>query len=139
MSVGLKLRAQSLEDVAVLSACVQDAVLKRGDMAYIAEQASFVVMVNRYLWEMAEAKQRIRTGIRFRTVTRVRQKAVPGSPDDLLYLLAIQYQPSEKQICLVFAENSEIRLDVEDCEVILEDIGAPWPARRMPTHDQADQ
>lgn len=135
MSEGLKLLARSHDDLAVLSACLQDAVLKRGDIAMLPEHAMFVALANRYVWEDAESQLRIRTGIRFRNVTRVQHKAIPDDPTYLLYLLAIQYDSDKHQICLVFAEKAEIRLDVEDCEVILEDIGAPWSARRKPSHD----
>ncbi len=134
MSAGLKLRAQSRDDLEIIAACMQDAVMKRGDLALVAEQATFVMLTNRYVWEEAAQQQRIRSGLRFRNVIRVRQKAIPADPEHLLYLLTIQYEPEAQQICLVFAENAEIRLDVEDCEVILEDIGTAWAARRQPRH-----
>ena len=49
----LKLLALDEEDLAVLSAYVQDAVLKVGDLIYLPKEQRFAVAMNRFIWEKA--------------------------------------------------------------------------------------
>lgn len=47
----LKLRAVDEDDLAVLAACLQDALVPVHDMRFIAEDSSFVLVANRFCWE----------------------------------------------------------------------------------------
>ena len=47
----LKLVARDADDMKVLSACLQDSVMKVADMAHLSQARRFVLMVNRYCWE----------------------------------------------------------------------------------------
>jgi hypothetical protein len=46
----LKLRAEDADDLAVLSACLQDALVPVRDLAYVADQKIFVFVANRFRW-----------------------------------------------------------------------------------------
>ena len=47
----LKLRAEDTEDLAVISACLQDALVAVRDLAYAPEEHSFLFVANRFRWE----------------------------------------------------------------------------------------
>ena len=65
----LRLLARSQEDLQVFSACLQDAVMKQKDMAFLEASGVFVLMGNRFVWEQyLEDKtqiSRVRCGLRF--------------------------------------------------------------------------
>ena len=50
----IRLIALDEEDLAVLSAHVQDAVLKVGDIVYLPKERRFAVAMNRFIWEKAD-------------------------------------------------------------------------------------
>lgn len=60
----LKLIALDAEDLAVVSAHLQDAVLKVADMAYLPREKRFAMLVNRFDWAsvIKGAKRRSRSG-----------------------------------------------------------------------------
>src|SRR5260370_7067427 len=47
----LKLRAEDAEDLAVISACLQDALVAVRDLAYAPQERSFLFVANRFRWE----------------------------------------------------------------------------------------
>ena len=49
----LKLIALDAEDLGVISAHLQDAVLRVGDMVYLPNEKRFVAMANRFDWAQA--------------------------------------------------------------------------------------
>ena len=60
----LKLLARSAEDMDVLSAHIQDAVLQIGDMTFLDNQRRIVMLMNRYCWEQPESKHlRVRSAL----------------------------------------------------------------------------
>src|SRR5205814_6135829 len=48
---GLRLRAEDADDLAVISACLQDALVSVRDLAYDREARTFVFVANRFRWE----------------------------------------------------------------------------------------
>jgi hypothetical protein len=144
----LKLIALDAEDLAVLSAHLQDAVLRVGDIAYLKGQKRFAAIANRFDWGQASGKiskkkafTRRRAGLRFERVldakvTRINLRA----KDIVLSLLSIDYKPAngaegpEGHITLNFSGGGAIRLEVECIEAELSDLGAAWTTRRKPQH-----
>lgn len=145
----LKLRAESDEDITVLSAVLQDAVTLMADMTYIPKERRFAAMFNRYLWEAEkldaglDACMRVRSGLHFDGVLKVTTLNMPPRQSTkVLELLAVESGPQEGgqgwDIVLVFAGGSIIRLEAECIDAYLSDIGAPWPARCRPRHNLSD-
>jgi Protein of unknown function (DUF2948) len=140
----LKLQALDAEDVAVVSAHCQDAIVRAGDMTFDKPGRRFVLVCNRFDWPSAAQPRRAgpyerrRTGLRFETVTAVKVTGFdPRQADRALVLLAIQTNaPVEAatQITLLFADGAAIRLDVETIEVELKDLGGVWSTRSKPDH-----
>src|SRR5215813_15441067 len=77
-SAALKLRAEDAEDLAIISACLQDALVPVRDLAFVPEDREFLLVANRFRWEgglqpaPGEAGyQRILCGVTFREVMAV--------------------------------------------------------------------
>ena len=139
----LKLAALDEEDLAILSAHVQDAVLKVADMVYLPKEYRFVIAMNRFIWEKAEGKrrgyERRQAAMTFDRVLSVRTNRIRRDLGDaVLSLLAIDFDPSEPPggaINLIFAGGGAVRLEVECVEARLADLGAAWATTAKPSHD----
>ena len=135
----LKLYGRSAEDMQIISAYLQDSVAQLGDMAHLADEKRFIVLFNRFCWEREGAPMRVRSALQLANVAAIRQKKLNlKRRDGVVALLAIDFEPGtlpEGEIALQFAGGGEIRLAVEACEAILEDITAPWAASSRPQHD----
>jgi hypothetical protein len=136
---GARLSARSVEDLAVIAALLQDAIVPLGDMAFIADTHSFVLALNRFRWEAGEGaarRERIHSGLRFDEVRRVRYRGIRRRDRrQFLSLLTITYD--EGFVVLHFAGGGMIRLEVTALNCALEDFGEPWPAAATPSHDAA--
>jgi hypothetical protein len=140
----VKLRALDAEDLAVLSAHLQDAVAKIGDLVYRPTERRFLGVVNRFAWESAAAKggahERRRAAFHFDRVSSVMARGLDrGNPDAVVSLLAIRFEPAGADepggvIDLVFSGAATVRLTVECIEAQLADLGAAWQAAGKPNH-----
>ena len=120
----LKLIALDAEDLSVLSANLQDAVLRIADVAYLPREQRFAAIANRFDWASAEQGQG----------TYANKAAV-------LALLAISFEPAETpagHVTLHFADGAAIRLHVECIEAELKDLGPVWQAKSKPRHPDED-
>jgi len=135
----LKLVARDADDMKVLSACLQDSVMKIADMAHLSEARRFVLMVNRYCWENDTQPMRARAGLQFIGVEKVQLKHINQQRvDGVLSVLAVEFVEADAPagvISIIFSGGGEIRLAVEACEAILEDVSDAWPARSKPAHE----
>lgn len=144
----LLLRATDLEDLKVIAACLQDALLPVQDACYLPSEQSFVLVVNRFRWE-AEAgdnpdqpgalHERVLCGVRFEGVKRVASRGIERSkrtlPLELLTLAAgIGPEPDTFDLRLIFAGGGAIRLEVDRILCHLEDLDEAWPTRWRPNH-----
>jgi hypothetical protein len=140
-SAGLKLRAEDSDDLAVISACLQDALVAVCDLAYDAEDRTFLFVANRFRWEDGLRRaaeeggfQRILCGVTFHEVASVSYTGFRRSDDGrILSLLAIRHQ--DGAVCLEFSGGASIRLDVERILCHARDLGEPWPTPWQPGHD----
>lgn len=137
----LKLVALDTDDLAVVSAHLQDAVLKIGDMAWLPAEKRFAFVVNRFDWEGAAsgANRRRRTGVHFDRVTRVQTaKLRKDEPDGVLNLLAVTFEATDAPsgfVTLVFSGGGAVRLEVECLECEMRDLGPMWEASSQPRHE----
>ena len=143
----LKLIALDQEDLEIISAHLQDAVLRVGDIAYLPKQNRFAALANRFNWEGAYADKKKPKGKYERRRSALRIERVMGAQvqninlsakDSVLELLAIQFeafQEPEGHISLAFAGGGTIKLHVECIEVGLNDLGAAWETKNKPKHE----
>lgn len=141
----LKLIAFDAEDLAVIAAHLQDAVLRVEDMAYIKADRRFAIVANRFDWEHSttsptngERFVRRRTGARIEHVTSAKVSGIDlANKDQVLSLLTLTFEPREAPygtITLTFAGGGAVRLEVECIEAALTDLGAAWGTRSKPEH-----
>lgn len=143
----LKLLAFDDEDLQVVSAHLQDALLQCGDMKWQPSARRFVAIVNRFDWEQALAADDAKGDgrlferrcciLRVEKVDAVKARNLRPGSEEVLELLAIVYTPLEAPaayIELVFADDRSIRLEVECIEAEVTDVGDSWHTRRKPAH-----
>ncbi|MFT3975217.1 MAG: DUF2948 family protein [Amaricoccus sp.] len=135
----LRLRAESVDDLAVVSALLQDAVAETGEIAWARRRRRFTLLLNRFRWEDAEAArlqgrpfERVRTLLVFDDVLAARSEGVdPADKATVLALLSVGFEPGEDgagRVRLVFAGDGEIALDVECLDATLTDVTRPYEA-----------
>jgi hypothetical protein len=141
----IKLVALDEEDLKILSAHVQDSVMRVGDLDFQPFRKRFVVPMNRFVWEGRRGffsrlrNERHRSVLHFDRVVAMKTTGISrGKPDDILSLLTIRFEPADTPagtVELVFAGKAAIRLEAECIEARLTDLGAAWEASSRPVHD----
>jgi hypothetical protein len=144
-SEGLKLRAEDAEDLAALSTLVQDAILRVGDIAYLARSRRLALTLNRFCWERASERlagrdvyRRVTSGLHVENVGNVQAKGIDRTnPEGLIYLLALKFEPSPNggAIELQFAGGANLRAEIEAIDVGLRDLNGGWLTEVAPRHD----
>ncbi len=139
----LKLAALDEEDLKIVSAHVQDAVVKVADLDWAPRTRSFALTLNRFAWEAAggffrKRNERRRSVLSFDRVLGVRTSGIAKDrADDVLSLLALRFLAGDAPagtVELVFAAGATARLDVECIEARLADVGGVWEASSRPSH-----
>ena len=136
----LRLLAQDADDLAVISAALQDAVAQVGDIEWDSRGRRLTIALNRYRCEAPGALlgERIRAGLQFGSVLAVRARNVRRAPKEaVVELLAVSFDPGEPPggvVRLAFAGGGDMALTVECVDAALADISAPWPTASTPGH-----
>ena len=139
----LKLLALDTEDLAIISAHVQDSVFKTKDMAFSPKGRQFSLAVNRFVWEeavrSAKSFERRRAALVFKRVSAVRVAGIDRAKvDEVQDLLAIRCTPNgegpDGTVELTLAGGRAVALDVECIELQLADIGGAWETEHRPDH-----
>ncbi len=145
----LRLMALDEDDLNVISACLQDAVVVVRDMALVPGEKRFALVVNRFAREAGAARkgfrktyQRRRTALHFEGVRSARTFGFDRSDtDQVLVLLAIHFEPDPEpgsepagEITLVFAGDAVIVLNVDYVEAQMSDLGPAWSTSNVPRH-----
>jgi hypothetical protein len=134
------------EDLEVVSAHLQDAVLKVSDVMWRPQEKRLVVALNRFDWEGAEPSKheyrRRRAALRFERVLSCKCRNVnPAGKDGVLNLLAVEFIETDAPagvLTLTFSGGAALRLDVECLEAELADLGPTWTTSACPAHLDAD-
>ena len=118
-------------DVPPLSALVQDAIVRAGDVGWDRRGRRLVLIASRYRWEVLD-RTRVRCALRIETVVSVQQLHWPHDPDTMLVLLAVT--ASDDGIGITFAGGVGIRARTECIDAVLEDMSPAWGVRHTPDH-----
>lgn len=140
----LRLVAEDEADLKVISAAVQDAVLKAENIKYDRKRRRFTLEVNRFQWEDAPKrgpKTRVRTLLAFDSVLGVKTRAVSkADPDMVMSILSVTFTPDDEppggKLSILFAGDGELLLEAEALDVTLLDSEYEWATRRTPDHDK---
>ena len=138
----LKFVALDRDDLEVMSAHLQDALVKVADVLWRPREKRLVIALNRFDWLSAEGDRpelrRCRTALRFERVTCCKCKDLdPAGKDAILNLLAIEFDETDAPagvVMLLFSGGGAIRLEVECLEAELADLGPAWQAAARPVH-----
>jgi hypothetical protein len=142
----LKLVALDRDDIEVVSAHVQDALVRVGDIFWQPHEHRFVMGLNRFDWMAAvEAKpnnrvdyRRCRTALRFERVNTCKCRNIDHTKKQAwLNLLAVEFAEQDAPggiVTLIFSGGGAIRLDVECLEAELADLGEVSTADICPDH-----
>jgi hypothetical protein len=140
----LKLVAFDPEDLAVLSAHLQDSIAKVGDIVYLPKEKRFAMVLNRFDWTGSERNSsplRRRAGIHFERVLAAQTRGIDlAAHDAIVNLLAVEFEENESPsgiVTLLFSGDAAIKLEVECLEAALSDLGPQWPAQKPPRHHDA--
>ncbi len=145
--------------MAVIAACLQDAVVLVSDLGHMPRERQFVFVANRFKWEEAEkfpdddegeddsfhlgpddAYERVLCGIAFDDVTSVRYRGFDRSKRGHfleLLTIAIGEQAGKDGTTIIeldFADGAAVRLEAERLHCLVEDFGESWPTRWKPQH-----
>jgi hypothetical protein len=151
----LKLVALDKDDIEIVSAHVQDALVKVADILWQPREHRFIVALNRFDWmNAADARgaknpddaapdyRRCRTALRFERVNACKCRDLdPLDRNAVLNLLAVEFaerDPPAGTVTLTFSGGAAIRLEVECLEAELVDLGEVFSAVLCPDHFAAD-
>jgi len=143
----LNIGALDSEDLTVISAMVQDAVLPIGEIIWQANQRRLALLINRFRWEdktnaerQGRPVERVQSLLAFDTVLSVASQGLDRSQKDLvLSVLSITMENAENGDCyltVTLAGDGALRIRVEAVEVHLRDVTRPYaaPSRKSPHH-----
>ena len=143
----LRLKAESTDDLAVISTYVQDAVGQNSEISWLTKKHRFAVLLNRFRWEdrlTAEQQgrpyERVQSMLVVDSVLKVSAQGLDPSDKDMAFeLLSVSFEAGEDgagQMILTLAGDGAIALDVECLDVTLSDVSRPYKARssHVPTH-----
>jgi hypothetical protein len=145
MSERLRLRARDAEDLSVIAACLQDALIPLSEMAYLPDERRFMAAFTRFQRErMADPNQpegltQSQSVLVLEDVEAVKVRGLDSRFGAVRFeLLTLISEPADEglvHITLLFAGDAAIQLHARNIVATLEDFGAPRPATTAPSHD----
>jgi hypothetical protein len=143
----LRLVAQDVDDLKVISTLVQDAVLPVTELKFDPKRRRFALLLNRFRWEdraeaeaVGRAYERVRSVLVVEDVLKVQSFGFDRADKDLvLSLLSLDFTAGADgtgRLVLTLAGDGGIALDVEALDLRLDDVTRPYraPSGKLPTH-----
>lgn len=131
----LRLLAEDAVDLQIISAALQDAIMRPVDIRWEKDARRLTIVLSRFCWECGGT--RVMAAMQFGDVEAVKSRRLPRLPEAALELLALDFEPTEApggRVILMFAGGGDLRIDVECLDAVLTDLSDRWPARMAPTH-----
>jgi len=141
--VNLKLLGKYQEDLKIISAYLQDSILIVKDIIFLKQNRTFILIVNRFMWEDVEKgvfreNKRIRCAVKFEEVIKVECKNINQKnkikPLECLAIKCSSIFDETYKIKIFFAGNSVISVISEVIDATLQDLGQPWHVKHIPIH-----
>ena len=141
----LRIRALDAEDLAVLSALVQDAVYPVTEMRWDRAQRRFIVLLNRFRWERpagSTGAERVQSLLSVEDAMGVATQGIDRSDRDvILSVLSMAFEPGEDgtgKVLMNLAGDGAIAVSVEALHLTLQDVTRPYsaPSGKTPSHPE---
>jgi Protein of unknown function (DUF2948) len=151
----IRLTAKDAEDLAVVAACLQDALVPLSEMQFLQDEHRFVMLLNRFRWESASesdsmqargrpvdanfadaasGSQRVNSGLCIDRVVGVRMRNIDrAKPGKFLSLMTVGLDGPNK-LNLLFAGDGAIQFEIEALNLFVQDFGEAWPTQWRPDH-----
>jgi hypothetical protein len=138
----LKLKAVDQDDLHVIAACLQDALIPLSEMAFLKDERRFLAAFTRFRREDTRDGEpelmQCQCVLNVEGVEAVRYRGIdPHLGRVRLELLTILPEPDPDggvAITLLFAGDAAIQLRTTKIDARLQDFGDCWPARAVPRH-----
>jgi len=139
----INLIGKNQDDLRIISAYLQDSIVTVKDIVFLKQNRTFVMIVNRFMWEDAEKidskkNKRIRCAVKFEEVIKVESINInQKNKNKPMECLAIECSASNDQTyktMIFFAGNGIITLISETIEIVLQDLGKSWSTKHIPRH-----
>ena len=143
----LRLKAVDAEDLSVIAACLQDALIPLSEMVYLPDEGRFLAAFTRFRRECladpdgCDGLTQCQSVLTFNGVAAVRHHGIdPRFGAVRLEFLTMFVQPGDDglvSVILVFAGDMALQLRMRAVDATLCDFGEPWPAAAAPHHELA--
>jgi len=139
----INLIGKNQDDLRIISAYLQESIVTVKDIVFLKQNRTFVMIVNRFMWEDAEKidsrkNKRIRCAVKFEEVIKVESINInQKNKNKPMECLAIECSASNDQTyktMIFFAGNGIIALISETIEIVLQDLGKSWSTKHIPRH-----
>ncbi|RPE66963.1 DUF2948 family protein [Pacificibacter maritimus] len=143
----LMLKAHDTDDLTILSALCQDAIVPVGEISYNTEQRRFAMLLNRFRWEDVDratkhkrSVERVQSVLLFDDVLTAKSSGVSAKDKEtVISILSITFTagPDGTGTALItLAGDGEIHLALEALDITLKDVTRPYvaPSKKQPTH-----
>lgn len=148
MNERLRLKAIDQDDLQIMAACLQDALIPLCEMAFMVDEHRFMAAFSRFQWEhsgtsdSADSLMLCQSALRVDHVREVKYRGLDRELDgvkfELLTISATEAGDHGFDIALLFAGDVAIKLRVDQLHLTLEDFGDPWAATISPKHHVTD-
>lgn len=146
----LRLKAEDAEDLSVIAALVQDAVLPGSELSWDRAKRRFACLINRFRWEdhvvserLSRPPERVQSVLAIDDVLAVRQQGLGDAEarGAVFSLLTIGFEPAEDgagRLVVTLAGDGAIGIEVEAINVTLQDVTRPYraPSGKAPSHPE---
>ena len=150
----IRLKATDAEDLAVVAACLQDAIVPLAEMRFFKAEKRFVMLVNRFRWEQGRdadltqrdanfsdasageghGEQRIHSGLCIDRVVAVRSRGIDRDrPGKFLMVMTMGLDGPQK-LNLLFSGGGVMQFEIEALSLVLQDFGEAGPTQWRPDH-----
>jgi hypothetical protein len=143
----LRLKAVDADDLSVIAACLQDALIPLSEMVYLPDERRFLAAFTRFRRECLADPNRCdgltqcQSVLTFNEVEAVKHHGIdPRFGAVKLEFLTMVAEPGDDgliTVLLIFAGDMALQLHARGIAATLSDFGEPWPAHAAPHHELA--
>jgi len=143
MTDRLRIIAEDIEDLKIISASLQDAIGRVGEMIFDSRGRAMTLRLSRFAHE-TDKSERVLSGLRIDSVLDIKTRGIErDDPEALAVLLSIDFIADAAEpsgiLTLLFAGGGAIRLNVECIDVTLADVSDPRRTDKTPLHPTVSQ